>query len=165
MEVCQVCGSLLIMNDVQKRLEAHFEGKQHAGYQKVWEFFEEYKKKYPEVYRRLEGSNRRSYPPTQSSNSSSRNRSPQRRPMERSPRRKSPPRDYERTSKDSFRDAPSKRERFDERENRDPKRDRYLGRHEREEETHRSSSNYARRSDSYREGPPSYSDRSRGRHN
>ena len=63
MEVCQVCGSLLIMNDVQKRLEAHFEGKQHAGFVKVWEYFELYKKKYPDVYSRLEGhGGRRGFP-------------------------------------------------------------------------------------------------------
>ena len=61
MEVCQVCGSLLVMNDLQKRLEAHFEGKQHVGFQKVWEFFELYKKKFPDVYRRLECSGKRPY--------------------------------------------------------------------------------------------------------
>lgn len=54
MEVCQVCGSFLLMNDVQKRLEGHFEGKQHAGYQMLWEAYEKLKARYAEAHRRLE---------------------------------------------------------------------------------------------------------------
>jgi LUC7 N_terminus len=35
MQVCNVCGSFLVVNDDSKRLETHFEGRQHTGYQKV----------------------------------------------------------------------------------------------------------------------------------
>ena len=61
MEVCRVCASFLVMNDTQKRLEAHFEGKQHVGYQKVWEYYERYKKKYPAYWRQLEDSSAEAY--------------------------------------------------------------------------------------------------------
>ena len=32
MHVCDVCGSMLVVNDDQKRLETHYEGRQHTGY-------------------------------------------------------------------------------------------------------------------------------------
>lgn len=32
MEVCDVCGAFLIVNDVQQRVEDHLQGKQHVGY-------------------------------------------------------------------------------------------------------------------------------------
>ncbi len=32
MEVCDVCGAFLIVNDVQQRVEDHLMGKQHVGY-------------------------------------------------------------------------------------------------------------------------------------
>lgn len=35
MEVCETCGAFLVVNDAAKRLDAHFEGKQHTGYEKV----------------------------------------------------------------------------------------------------------------------------------
>ncbi|KAJ8317869.1 hypothetical protein KUTeg_002960 [Tegillarca granosa] len=35
MEVCTVCGSLLIVGDMQQRLDEHMMGKQHAGYARV----------------------------------------------------------------------------------------------------------------------------------
>jgi len=35
MEVCTVCGSFLIVGDIQSRLDEHNTGKQHAGYAKV----------------------------------------------------------------------------------------------------------------------------------
>ena len=40
MEVCEVCGALLIAGDPQHRLESHFEGRQHLGYIKLRETFE-----------------------------------------------------------------------------------------------------------------------------
>ena len=36
MEVCEVCGSFLIVNDAQARVEEHINGKQHMGYAKVY---------------------------------------------------------------------------------------------------------------------------------
>ncbi|XP_074596951.1 luc7-like protein 3 [Brevipalpus obovatus] len=35
MEVCDVCGAFLIVNDVQQRVEDHLMGKQHVGYGKL----------------------------------------------------------------------------------------------------------------------------------
>lgn len=35
MEVCNVCGSFLIVNDAQSRVEEHISGKQHMGYAKL----------------------------------------------------------------------------------------------------------------------------------
>lgn len=35
MEVCSVCGSLLVVGDIQSRLDEHTRGKQHAGYAKI----------------------------------------------------------------------------------------------------------------------------------
>jgi len=32
MEVCDVCGAFLIVNDVQQRVDDHLQGKQHVGY-------------------------------------------------------------------------------------------------------------------------------------
>ncbi|KAF9360121.1 Luc7-like protein 3 [Mortierella sp. AD094] len=44
MEVCHVCGAFLVMNDTSNRLDAHLQGKQHTGYQKIHETYEEMKK-------------------------------------------------------------------------------------------------------------------------
>ncbi|KAF9427490.1 Luc7-like protein 3, partial [Podila epigama] len=44
MEVCHVCGAFLVMNDTSNRLDAHLQGKQHTGYQKIHETYEELKK-------------------------------------------------------------------------------------------------------------------------
>lgn len=35
MEVCEVCGALLIVGDMQQRLDEHLTGKQHMGYAQV----------------------------------------------------------------------------------------------------------------------------------
>jgi len=35
MEVCEICGSFLIINDAQSRIDDHINGKQHAGYSKL----------------------------------------------------------------------------------------------------------------------------------
>lgn len=44
MEICHVCGAFLVMNDTSNRLDAHLQGKQHTGYQKIHETYEEMKK-------------------------------------------------------------------------------------------------------------------------
>ncbi|CAG9831716.1 unnamed protein product [Diabrotica balteata] len=41
MEVCEVCGALLIVGDAQQRLEDHLMGKQHMGYSKLKEIIDE----------------------------------------------------------------------------------------------------------------------------
>lgn len=46
MEVCQTCGAFLIVGDAQKRIEAHFEGKQHNGWARIRETLTELKRKY-----------------------------------------------------------------------------------------------------------------------
>lgn len=40
MEVCTTCGAFLIVNDAPKRVEAHFEGRQHSGWVRVRESVE-----------------------------------------------------------------------------------------------------------------------------
>lgn len=37
MEVCPICGSFLVVNDIPQRVEEHVSGKQHMGYAKVRE--------------------------------------------------------------------------------------------------------------------------------
>ncbi|KAG0329535.1 Luc7-like protein 3 [Dissophora globulifera] len=59
MEVCHVCGAFLVMNDTSNRLDAHLQGKQHTGYQKIHETYEEMKKQRGDPgYRRSSGSSR-----------------------------------------------------------------------------------------------------------
>jgi hypothetical protein len=41
MEVCTICGSFLIVGDIQSRLDEHNSGKQHAGYAKIRTSFED----------------------------------------------------------------------------------------------------------------------------
>ncbi|KAJ9087939.1 splicing factor [Entomophthora muscae] len=45
MEVCSICGALLVPGDEQKRLEAHITGKMHTGYARIRNALEEMKKK------------------------------------------------------------------------------------------------------------------------
>lgn len=35
MEVCTVCGALLVVGDAQQRVEEHIMGKQHSGYARI----------------------------------------------------------------------------------------------------------------------------------
>ena len=35
MEVCSVCGSFLVIGDIQSRIDEHNSGRQHAGYAKI----------------------------------------------------------------------------------------------------------------------------------
>ncbi|KAL0893239.1 hypothetical protein ABMA27_014840 [Loxostege sticticalis] len=41
MEVCPVCGAFLIVGDAQQRIDDHLSGKQHVGYYKLRQAFEE----------------------------------------------------------------------------------------------------------------------------
>lgn len=43
MEVCEVCGAILVVNDCSQRLDAHLQGKQHSGYKKIREALEQNK--------------------------------------------------------------------------------------------------------------------------
>ena len=45
MEVCETCGSFLIVNDAQARVEEHVAGKQHMGYAKLRAALENIRKK------------------------------------------------------------------------------------------------------------------------
>jgi hypothetical protein len=45
MEVCEVCGAFLVMNESSMRIEAHNDGKQHKGYQLIRETLAEYRHK------------------------------------------------------------------------------------------------------------------------
>ena len=44
MEVCTVCGALLVVGDVQQRIDEHLMGKQHAAYARIRAFVEDWKK-------------------------------------------------------------------------------------------------------------------------
>lgn len=54
MEVCTTCGALLIVGDQQKRVEAHFEGRQHNGWALTREALAELKRKYASGYSRTQ---------------------------------------------------------------------------------------------------------------
>uniref|UniRef100_A0A915C1I9 Double-strand break repair protein n=1 Tax=Parascaris univalens TaxID=6257 RepID=A0A915C1I9_PARUN len=45
MEVCQVCGCFMLVNDVQQRIDDHYAGKQHMAYAKIRATIEEMDKK------------------------------------------------------------------------------------------------------------------------
>lgn len=68
MEVCDVCGAFLIVNDVQQRVEDHLMGKQHVGYGKLKAALDEL------LQRRKADRNDRNAPPlSRSPNRNSRN--------------------------------------------------------------------------------------------
>lgn len=46
MEVCSTCGAFLIVGDAQKRIEAHFEGRQHNGWARIRDALAELKGKF-----------------------------------------------------------------------------------------------------------------------
>lgn len=43
MEVCNVCGALLVVGDIQQRIDEHIMGKQHSGYARIRTYVEERK--------------------------------------------------------------------------------------------------------------------------
>ncbi|CAI2347241.1 unnamed protein product [Caenorhabditis sp. 36 PRJEB53466] len=49
MEVCEVCGSMLIVNDAQQRVEEHLTGKMHTGFQKIRTMIQTLKDKLKEM--------------------------------------------------------------------------------------------------------------------
>jgi hypothetical protein len=46
MEVCQTCGAFLIVGDALKRIESHFEGRQHTGWARVRQILQEFRAKF-----------------------------------------------------------------------------------------------------------------------
>ena len=43
MELCDVCGSFLVIGDTQSRVDAHLLGKQHIGFARIRTSIEELK--------------------------------------------------------------------------------------------------------------------------
>lgn len=84
MEICSTCGAFLIIGDSQKRIESHFEGKQHNGWARIRQTFEELEKKYTMRSRRS-SSNIRSLPESSSYSSYSIPTSPSYSTKRRSP--------------------------------------------------------------------------------
>lgn len=41
MEVCNVCGALLVAGDAQQRIDEHIMGKQHMGYARIRVYIEQ----------------------------------------------------------------------------------------------------------------------------
>jgi hypothetical protein len=71
MEVCNVCGSFLIINDAQSRVEEHASGKQHSGYAKLRQALEDIRKKRADEFDKREkerSNNNGQYSNTQSRN-------------------------------------------------------------------------------------------------
>ncbi|KAI3631091.1 hypothetical protein MIR68_010581 [Amoeboaphelidium protococcarum] len=58
MDVCEVCGALLVQNDAPERIQAHNQGKQHLGFMKLRESYDSLRGKYDaerrQRYERLE---------------------------------------------------------------------------------------------------------------
>jgi len=49
MEVCEICGAMLFIDDAPQRLEDHIQGKQHVGYARIRAYIAERQKKQQEV--------------------------------------------------------------------------------------------------------------------
>lgn len=45
MEVCEICGALLVVGDVQQRVDEHIMGKQHMGFARIRVMCDELKEK------------------------------------------------------------------------------------------------------------------------
>merc|ERR1712062_750105 len=45
MEVCKICASFLVVDDIEQRVQAHLNGKQHVGYAKIREMCESIRKR------------------------------------------------------------------------------------------------------------------------
>lgn len=45
MQVCEVCGALLVVGDAQQRVDEHLLGKQHMGYAKVRDYVNNHREK------------------------------------------------------------------------------------------------------------------------
>lgn len=135
MEVCDVCGSFLIVNDAQSRVEEHISGKQHMGYAKLRSALEEIRKKRQDEYEKRE--------------------------KERTSRQ--PNSDRDRRDRDRDRDRERDRDRDRERDReRDRDRDRDRER-DRDRNSKSSSSSSARRNGSSRDVTSSDRDRDRDR--
>jgi len=49
MEVCEICGAMLFIDDAPQRLDDHIQGKQHVGYARIRAYIAERQKKREEV--------------------------------------------------------------------------------------------------------------------
>ena len=54
MEVCDVCGSFLIVNDAQSRVEEHISGKQHQGFAKLRSALEEIRVNFTHLFKSMQ---------------------------------------------------------------------------------------------------------------
>lgn len=57
LKICEICGALQSIQDDQKRLQVHYEGKLHTGYAKIREVLDQLKRK--KIERRLYNENER----------------------------------------------------------------------------------------------------------
>jgi len=48
MEVCEICGAMLFIDDAPQRLDDHIQGKQHVGYARIRAYMAERQKKHEE---------------------------------------------------------------------------------------------------------------------
>jgi len=49
MEVCEICGAMLFIDDAPQRLDDHIQGKQHVGYARIRAYIAERQNKQEEV--------------------------------------------------------------------------------------------------------------------
>ncbi|KAI9139153.1 hypothetical protein BKA69DRAFT_682503 [Paraphysoderma sedebokerense] len=56
LNVCEICGSFLVVGDTSQRLELHMEGKQHIGYKLIRDAHSELQQSHPEWARRSSSS-------------------------------------------------------------------------------------------------------------
>lgn len=64
MRICEVCGSFLIIGDVQQRIDDHMQGKQHLGFAKIASTIQELKEKFADADDKLPEKRSRSRSPT-----------------------------------------------------------------------------------------------------
>ncbi|XP_060068636.1 luc7-like protein 3 [Ylistrum balloti] len=123
MEVCSVCGALLVVGDVQQRIDEHLMGKQHAGYARIRAYVEGKKMKRVTEEEEREARFQKE-----------REEREKEREKEREERRK---REKEREEKEKEREKEREREREERRKKRSRSRDRDRHRRSRSRSRHR----------------------------
>lgn len=136
MEVCQVCGALLVVGDVQQRIDEHLMGKQHAGYARIRAFVEDWKQKKNQTDEEREARLKKE-----------REEREKEREKEREERRqREKEREKEREEREREREEREKKRREEREKERERERDRSRRRRSRSRDRHRRSRSRGRRS-------------------
>ncbi|XP_048760962.1 luc7-like protein 3 [Ostrea edulis] len=136
MEVCQVCGALLVVGDVQQRIDEHLMGKQHAGYARIRAYVEDWKQKKNQTDEEREARLKKE-----------REEREKEREKEREERRqREKEREKEREEREKEREEREKRRREEREKEREREKDRSKRRRSRSRDRHRRSRSRGRRS-------------------